>query len=261
MPAVASNGISLYYEIYGDGPPLVLISGLGGDRTFWSASVERLSPRFRVIVFDTRGIGKSDAPREPYTMEQFADDLAGLLDAIGIERAHVLGFSMGGNIALAFALRYPERVDKLVLASSFAVMNKQARLFLDAVLSVYEGGATSKMMFDLIAPWLFSASFLDAPANAAYLQYDENDPDQQPFYAWKNQYLAQQAFDVVSRLREIEKPTLVISGQMDRLAHEEDSVLLAEKIKNAIHRSIPGSGHLVNYEDPDSFHDSILAFL
>ncbi|WP_173112251.1 alpha/beta fold hydrolase [Paenibacillus qinlingensis] len=168
---------------------------------------------------------------------------------------------MGGNIAQTFVLTYPERVEKLILAASFAVMNQQARLFLDAVLSVYEGGATTKQMFDLIAPWLFSASFLNEPDNAAYLVYDENDPDQQPFYAWKNQYLAQQSFNVVSRLHEIKTPTLIISGEMDRLAHLEDSLLLTEKIEHAILKTIPKSGHLINFEYPDLFHSSVLEFL
>ncbi|OXM15663.1 alpha/beta hydrolase [Paenibacillus herberti] len=261
MPKVTCNSISLYYETYGEGQPLVLISGLGGDRTFWQSSLESLSSRFQVIVFDTRGSGKTEAPTSEYSMKLFADDLAALLDALNIQKANVLGFSMGGNIALTFALNYPERVEKLIIAASFAVMNQQARLFLDAVLSVYEGGASAKQMFQLIAPWLFSATFLSDPNHAAYLMYDEEDPEEQPLYAWKNQYLAQQAFNAVSRLHEIKIPTLIISGGMDRLAHPEDSILLANKIEHAVLRNIPESGHLINYEYPDEFHRCILEFL
>lgn len=132
MPILHCNGISLNYETYGEGEPLVLISGLGGDSTFWSLSLECLASEFRVIVFDTRGIGKTEAPKEPYSMELMADDLAALLDTLQISTTNLLGFSMGGNIALTFALKYPNRVSKLILAASFATMNRQVRLFLDA---------------------------------------------------------------------------------------------------------------------------------
>lgn len=261
MPIKHCNGISLYYEVYGEGEPLVLISGLGGDHTFWNASIELLSSKYQVIVFDTRGIGKTEAPKGPYSMELFADDLAALLDALQISKANVLGFSMGGNIALAFTLKYPQRVAKLIIAASYATMSHQVRLFLDAVLSVYEGGATSRQMFELIAPWLFSMPFLSVPNHSIYLEYDENDPDQQPFYAWKNQYLAMQSFDVVAQLSKIKVPTLILAGEDDRLAHLEDSILLVDKIENAILKTISKSGHLINYEYPDLFHNYILEFL
>ncbi len=99
MPLITANNISIYYEIHGEGEPLILISGMGGDRTFWQSSIGPLSKCYKVIVFDTRGIGKTDAPTAPYSMEMFADDLAGLMEGLQIEKAHILGFSMGGNIA------------------------------------------------------------------------------------------------------------------------------------------------------------------
>lgn len=168
---------------------------------------------------------------------------------------------MGGNIALAFALHHPERILKLIIAVSYAIMNIQSRLFLDAVLSVYEQGASTKQMFNLVAPWLFSVSFLRNPENAAFLYYDENEPDPQPLYAWKNQYLTQQQFDVLSSLPDIEAPTLILAGEHDRLAHLEDSEVLAQNIKNSTLKVIPHSGHLINYEYPEIFHRLILDFL
>ncbi len=261
MPHTQCNGISVYYEVHGEGVPLILISGLGGDRTFWQPSIQVLSSHFQVVVFDTRGIGKTDAPTEPYSMTMFADDLACLMDTLHLEKAHILGFSMGGNIALAFAAKYPTRILHLIIAVSFATMNKQTRLFLDAVLSIYEHGASTKQMFELIAPWLFSVQFLSDPANAAFLHYDENEPDQQPLYAWRNQYLAQQQFDGTSLLSAIKVPTLILAGEQDRLAHLQDSEILAQNIENAILEIIPHSGHLINYEYPDLFHKHVLDFL
>jgi pimeloyl-ACP methyl ester carboxylesterase len=116
-------------------------------------------------------------------------------------------------------------------------------------------------MFDLICPWLVSGSFLSNPANIGLLQYDEGSTNPQPLYAWKNQYLAQQEFDIVSKLSEIKIPTLIIAGEQDRLSHIDDSKILADKIENAILKIVTGSGHLINYEYPDLFHQSILEFL
>lgn len=261
MPHLLSNNINIYYESYGHGQPLILISGLGGDRTFWQASIGVLSAKFRVIIFDTRGIGRTDAPEGPYGMEMFADDLAGLMDALQMPRAHVLGFSMGGQIALQFALKYPERINKLIIAASCAKLNTQIRLYVDAVLDVYEGGISTKQMFELIAPWLFSNGFLSIPGNEVYLQYDESDPEQQPLYAWKNQYLAQRAFDITSRLKDIKASPLIITGELDVFAQLSDAKTLQEGLIGSTLAVIPRAGHLFNFERPETFHDTVLNYL
>ncbi|UOE46232.1 alpha/beta hydrolase [Mucilaginibacter sp. SMC90] len=261
MPHLLSNNINIYYEIHGQGFPLILVSGLGGDRTFWQASIEPLSAQFRVIIFDTRGIGRTDAPEEAYSMELFADDLAGLMDALQISQAHILGFSMGGQIALQFALKYPQKIDKLIIAASCAKLNTQIRLYVDAVLEVYEGGITTKQMFELIAPWLFSNSFLSVPGNEAYLQYDENDPEQQPLYAWRNQYLAQRAFDATPKLKDVKAGPLIITGELDVFAQLSDAMALHEGLSGSTLKIIPGAGHLFNFEQPKIFHDTVINYL
>lgn len=261
MPYKQINGISVYYEIHGKGESLILIAGLGSDHRFWQANISILAAHFQVVVFDTRGIGLTDAPDDVYTMELFTDDLAGLMDALNLEKANILGFSMGGLIAQMFALSYPNRVSKLILAVSFAVMNVQARLFLDAVLAVYENGDSPKQMFALIVPWLYSARFLGDPKNAAYLEYDETDPHQQPMYAWRAQYLAQRQYSSLPFLSDIQVPTLVLAGEQDRLALVEDAEVLASHIGQARPKIIPDSGHLINYEQPKLFHKHVLNFL
>ena len=260
MPFVRANSINIYYEIHGAGEPLVLISGLGGDRTFWQASIPILTLHFQVIIFDTRGIGRTDAPKEKYSMEIFAADLEGLMDALQIQKAYVLGYSMGGQIAMTFALKYPSRVSKLIIAASCAKLNTQIRLYVDAVLSVYEGGANPRQMFELVAPWLFSAAFLSNTENENYLQFDENDPEQQPLYAWKNQYLAQREFDITDQLKDITAPTLILSGEADVFANAADNEVLAQRIPDAVHHELRGAGHLFNYEIPELFHKYVLNF-
>jgi len=261
MPYILSNGIHLYYETYGSGEPLILISGLGGDRNFWQASIGPLSVHYRVIIFDTRGIGKTEAPGAAYSMEMFADDLAGLMSGLHIQQAHILGFSMGGQIALQFALKYPEQVKRLIIAASCARLNTQIRLFIDAVLTVYENGISTRQMFELIAPWLFSDSFLSRPGNDVFLQFDEDDPEQQPLYAWKNQYLAQRAFDGTAELHRIKTAPLIISGEMDVFAQLNDAQILAAGLPGARLEILRGAGHLFNFEMPDVFHELVTGFL
>jgi len=261
MAFIACNGIKVFYEIHGTGTPLILISGLGGDHFFWQSSIDVLAKKFQVITFDTRGIGQTDAPLEPYSMHLFITDLKALMDGLHIEKAHILGFSMGGNIALSFALQHPERVHKLIIAASHAKMSTQIRLFVDAVLGVYEGGASTRQMFELIAPWLFSEAFLSKPEHAVFLEYDENEPFPQPLYAWKNQYLAQREYDIVDKLSEIQLPTLILTAEQDPFATMEDAKVLHHGIKDSILKIIPQSGHLMNYEHPNLFHQHILDFL
>src|SRR5215211_5170886 len=106
MPLAAVNGLNLYYEETGSGPPLMLIAGLSGNTLGWAMLLPALAERFRVIAFDNRGAGRSSAPPGPYTTREMADDAAALLDHLGIEQAHVFGFSLGGLIAQELALNY-----------------------------------------------------------------------------------------------------------------------------------------------------------
>src|SRR5207245_2584476 len=120
MPYIKVNDIQIYYEIHGDGEPLVLIVGLGTDISEWDGIIRWLAEKYQVLAFDNRGAGRTDKPDIPYSIEMMADDTAGLMQTLGIEQAHILGVSMGGRIALALSLRHAECVKKLVLVSTSA---------------------------------------------------------------------------------------------------------------------------------------------
>ena len=120
MPKANANGIEINYQVQGSGEPLLLIGGLGADMFLWFRQIPELSRHFQVIAFDSRGSGESSKPDEPYSIEMFAADTAGLLQALGIERTHILGASLGGLIAQEFALAYPHMVNKQVLVATAA---------------------------------------------------------------------------------------------------------------------------------------------
>ena len=118
MPKAEVNGIGMYYQVHGRGEPLVLIPGLGADHTSWFLQARAFKKHYRVITFDCRGMGKTDKPADPFTLETMADDVVALMDHLGADVANIVAVSMGGLVAQEIALDYPDRVSKLVLASS-----------------------------------------------------------------------------------------------------------------------------------------------
>src|SRR5690606_9066088 len=115
-----ADGAKLYYEVHGDGPPLVLAAGLSGSATFWNAHVPELSKRYKLVLHDHRGTGRSSLDRIEYSVPQMADDVLALMDHLGIAKAHYAGHSTGGAMGQHIALEHPERIDRLVLSATWA---------------------------------------------------------------------------------------------------------------------------------------------
>jgi 3-oxoadipate enol-lactonase len=246
MPMVKVGNIRMYYEIHGSGEPLVMINGAAVTTEIYTELIPIYSPEYRLVLFDNRGAGRSDAPDIPYTMEMMAGDVAGLLDAIDVNTAHVFGASLGGGIAQLFTLFYPERVRSLVLSVTHC------------------GG------LHMVAPDAEIAKILSSPAMA--------NPEERaeimmrlcvtPEFATKNpgiirrmkaerlkQYASSQgirrqqqvscATDIYERLPEIEAPTLIIHGDADRLVPVENARIMASRIPNAELVIFPGAGHIL----------------
>lgn len=222
--------IELHCEETGSGEPLVLLHGNGEDGTYFAHQIAHFSQRFRVLALDTRGHGKSPRGEAPFTIRQFARDLLAFLDARGIERAHLLGFSDGGNIALVFALAHPERVGKLVLNGA----NLNTRGVKRSVQAPIELGYRMAR--------LFAGLSAKARANAEMLGLMVNDPNVAP-----------------EELAALTAPTLVIAGENDMI-REDHTRLIAERIPNARLAFVPGD-HFVAAKNPAAFNREVERFL
>jgi len=263
MPITHVNDIDLYYEVHGSGPKLVLIEGIGYHRWMWYRQLSEFSRHFTTLIYDNRGVGKSDKPSGPYNHEQNAGDLAGLLDHLGWDRTHVLGVSMGGFIAQQFALTHPSRVDRLVLVATGFGGQK--------MVPVPPEAATA-MMPDpkLSLEERFRAAMPVAFGNKTWLEENRQEFDQiirwrleepQPPEAAMAQIMAGATFDLSERVSQIQVATLVISGDKDGVVPPENARLLTDAIPNSRLETISGAGHLVIIEAAESFNELVIEFL
>lgn len=262
---VQANGQELYYELHGEGPPLVLVMGIGYDSSLWTlAQVPVLSTQFQVILVDNRDAGRSSKARQSYKIADMADDLAGLLDALGIQRSHLLGLSMGGMIALEFALRHGDRLDRLVLAGTGAAPARSAADPIQIWSWVKANDATGEVFGGQQFVSLFSTAFLrnhEAVRDTADLL--ASNPYPMSPEAYGRQANAYRQFDALDRLAAITAPTLVVVGEQDLLTPPWIAREVAEAIPGARFEVIRGDGssHVVPIECPDEFNRLVLDFL
>jgi pimeloyl-ACP methyl ester carboxylesterase len=273
--ATANLGeIEVYFEEHGHGDPLLLIMGLAADSTAWMFQLPDFSAKYRTIAFDNRGVGRSSKPAGPYAIPRMADDAAALLDLLKVDRAHVVGVSMGGMIAQELALRHPERVRGLVLACTYPEPDRDIERQQMTSLAQFGGsvGADGQMKIDLsqIDPLAFFQHLLPAVFNTEFIEREL--PKLMQVFAGALQYgfsmeaiLAQVAavmsHNATDRLQLIKSPTLVITGDADRLIPPSNSDILARHIAGARLVKIPGGSHGFNFETPDVFNRAVLDFL
>jgi 3-oxoadipate enol-lactonase len=249
--------VKIFWEERGDGAPLLLIQGLGYGRWSWDPVVPALAERYRVLWFDNRGIGDSDKPEGPYTAKLMAGDALQVLDEAGIERAHVLGASLGGMIAQEVAAGTPARVDKLVLccttpggAATVPMPDVTAQLAAEAATLAPE-----------VALRRFVENALAADASAELIQelFDRrvaNPPDPA---GWQAQAAAGLGFTGTDGA--IDAPTLIVTGTEDNVVDPRNSDVLAERIQGAEVQRIDNAGHLFFWEQPAAFVRIVSEFL
>jgi len=262
MPFTDAPGFRMAYEVRGTGFPLLLINGLGSDRREWLAQVPAFERHFRVIVFDNRGSGESGSPPGPYTTAEMADDAAGLFSFLGVERAHVLGTSLGGMIAQEVALRHPERVERLVLACTSPGGNVSARPSPEALAAfIRTSGGDREAELRRMIPFLYTERFRreDPEEIEAFVARRLSSPASAEGYA--AQLAAAVGHAAGDRLKGIRALTLVIAGTADLLVPPVNSERIAERIPGAKLVLLPGAPHRLFAENAEAFNREVLSFL
>ena len=246
----------LYYEASGSGDPVVLIHGFSVDRRMWAPQVAVLEKRFRVIRYDLRGHGNSAAPSEPYAAH---DDLRSVLDTLGVARATLIGLSAGSTLAIDFAIAYPDRVTRLVLASPglnghvpSPPLTWTAPVFQAAGAGDAEGAAK------LWADTPLMATHGGAAAAAAVKSLVMSNVR---LWTYRTNPARPLTPPAIRRLSEIRSPTLVILGERDLPHIKEIAGLLVAGVGGARLVTVPGAGHIVNLDAPDAFNTAVETFL
>ena len=264
MPYAIINKIRMHYEVAGQGAPVLLVNGLASPAVDWGLQVRALTPHFQVVTFDTRGLGETDLPPEPvYTMGQMADDAATLLRHLKISRAHVVGVSMGGTVALELALRHPRLVRSLVLASSWAKADARFLHTIESWMSLAFRVPVEERYRYVFYPWLFTPEFFERKENVeAAFQRALAYPHRTKAEAIERQARGILAWNGtrVKRLGAIKVPTLVVAGKDDILTPPAFARALAKEIRRARLSVLPG-GHGLFVEQADLFNRTIIRFL
>jgi len=255
---VENQGARLYWDEQGSGEPLLLIMGLRYPSYMWHRSRSVLAKSHRTIAFDNRGVGQSDVPPGVYSIALMASDAAAVLNAAGVESAHLFGVSMGGMIAQEFALQYPKRVRSLILGCTAAGGPHAVRAEPAALQALMRQGMTPEEAKETIIPFIYDAA---TPRE----RIDEDMAIRMKWYPTPQGYAGQLqgifGWEAYSRIAQISAPTLVIHGETDRLIPAANARLLAERIPGAKLALIPGASHIFETDQPSAAHHAILGFL
>lgn len=258
MPKMQTNNVETYYEIHGEGTPLVLIPGVGACHKLWQPQIEPFSKHFKVVVYDVRGHGESSGYDEKYSIKLFASDLKVLLDGLGITKANICGLSMGGLIAQQFVLDYPAMVDRLILAGTFCYIRGRLRVQI-----------TLAKVFNRIIFTFLSIDQVMKRGAKVFFKKEEQEELRDFFIKEvisisKKEYFkvvdATYDFDSLERLKEIESPTLILNAEGEKVERQQAEIMHRE-IKDSRKALIQDTFHASNLEKPDEFNSLVLEFL
>jgi pimeloyl-ACP methyl ester carboxylesterase len=262
MPEYKTSKANIYYELHGSGPVILMVAGMSSDSKSWQFILDRMAKHYRMIIFDNRGCGRTETDGSTFDLKDLARDAFGLLDFLEYERVHVLGHSMGGMIAQEMTLMHPERIDKLILASTSPKMSQKAKEILDDLYDKWQNNYDMADWFRIMFQWLFTREalenkqFMDAAIIFA-LAY----PYPQTLEGFKGQVDAVSRFDAIDRIHEIKQPCLIMSGEEDILIPTKESETLLKVSGNATMCYIEKAAHSIHAEQPHAFADAVHDFL
>jgi 3-oxoadipate enol-lactonase len=261
MPKVRVNNQEIYYELHGNGKPIVLISGFTADNKFWSSVFQELSKHNQVLIFDNRCVGLSECQDKPFTIEDMAKDTMDLIDHLGLKKPTIIGHSMGGAIAQVIAHHFPQKIDKIVLSNSLIKFNKVSETIQRGFLELRKQNVDPHTQIWMDLPWLLSNEFLSNHKSVnSFIELVMNNPHPQSDIGFIRQLEALSAFDSSAWVRKIKVPTLVIAGDEDILC-PKDSIALSHTIPNAKLVNFLHQAHLIPIEKPKKFVSTVVHFL
>jgi 3-oxoadipate enol-lactonase len=266
LPYATVGDIEIYYEIHGpsDAPALVLIGGWASYRWIWFRQIPTFEKKYRCVVFDNRGAGKSSKPDYPYTIEMMSADTVGLMNVLNIETAHILGISMGGLIAQQIAISYPEKVRSLILSSThfggtnyIPMDDKTMALLIALPTETISVEQAREMRYRAT----FSPEFL-RENRSIIEQIDEwAEKLPTPLFAQVHQSSATSEFSSELELKKITAPTLILHGNNDCAVPTKNGELLAKHIPNSKLKIIKDAAHFVIIEKYEEFNDEVMNFI
>ena len=262
MPHAELNGIRLYYEEEGDGPPLLLIAGLGGNRLRWATVLPTLREHHRCIIFDNRGTGRSDVPTEPYTIDDMGDDAAALIELLGVGPVDCVAVSLGSSVLQSLLINHPEQVKRAVLVSAFPSYTEIQHSWLDAALVMRTAGLDEVAQQVIGMPWVMTPRMLADHGRAIRgAQVATQGPEPTSLEGWSGQAAAIREYDSRARLGEVRAPCLVVVGAQDVLTPPQQAIEIASLIPDAKLVVLPRGGHGMLMEYPRDTLAEIRGFL
>lgn len=260
MTHITANGMDVNYELNGppDAPVVTLSHSLATDLSMWDPQTAKLTARFRVLRYDTRGHGGTAVPPGPYSLEQLAEDARALLGALAIDRTHFVGISMGGMIGQTLALTHPEILEGLVLCDTAASLSPEAGAIWDERIGAARTGGMQGHVETTVGRW-FTPGFISAHPNTVdRVRAMIRDTPVEGYIGCAE---AIKRLDLLGRLAAITTPTLVIVGADDPGTPPAAARAIQERIPGAELEVIESASHLCNIEQPEAFNRALLGFL
>jgi 3-oxoadipate enol-lactonase len=262
MPSVNVKGVDIHYEANGKGEPLLLLPGLGTNRTYYGAAEPILRKSFQTVLVDPRGLGASKDPNADFIAESMAPDYAAILDHLGLKSAHVIGSSHGGCMAMAMADQFPDKIKSLILIGAFSELDRALAMNFALRIKIVAKCGLGEEICDHIALWIFRRQFIEGERGDKALQtiltaIKANTPEQymalcRSILHWGRKLPGQENEPVfTTKLPQLRCQTLVISGDSDHMIPASFSKIVADRIPNAKYSEISDCGHIPVLERPD----------
>lgn len=262
MSTATVNGVTLRYDVRGEGPPLLLIAGLGLSSLAWAAAAPRLAQSYTVITFDNRGTGLSEVPDGPYAIDDLGDDAAALVDHLGLAPVSAVGWSLGGSVLQSMLIRHPRVLTRAVLLNAFPSYTGVQDAWLDAGLALRRAGLDPVSIGIQGMPWAFTPRLLsDHAAAAAQAELARKDPHPTSLAGFEAQAAGLRVYDSRADLPSATTPTLVLAGAEDVLTPVSQSVEMADSLPNGTLQVLPRGGHGMVVEYLDDTLGALTAYL